>query len=184
MDKKHTEKNSAPSVNLRLPQELKDTIQTEAAKKNLTVSKYLRELLENIYSGDYCKKEVVGEKVETFLFSQDFMQLIVWMYTKKADKKKTESNEELNRYISTLKKVEGHMPDNLVREFDKILQDIIKVRNDENKYLPPSYTFIDAYSEKEKFNFNLLQEFLLNDDALSRYVFLKSYKPKFSTFKL
>ena len=184
MSKKHPVKNNDPSINLRLPQELKDKIQGEASKKNLTVSKYVRELLETIYSGDYCRKEVIGDKVESFLFSKDFLQLVVWMNSKRTNKKKTETKEELERYISTLKRVDEHLPVNLVCEFDKVLQDLIKLRNDESKLYLPSYNFVDSYSEKEKFDFDALEEFLLNDNALSQFVFIEAYKTKIGTIQL
>ncbi|MBD0832826.1 hypothetical protein [Aestuariibaculum sediminum] len=170
MSKKYPIKNSDPSVNLRLSKELKETIQAEAAKRNVTVSKYLRELLELIYSGDYCRYEVLNDKVENFLFSKDFIQLVVWIYSKRYKREKTESSEELDRYIATLKKVHFHVPDHLAREFDKVLQDVMKVRYDESKYTTSFFWFLESGLEKEKFNLKLLEQFLLDNRALKEYV--------------
>jgi len=176
MSKKSPIKNYDPSINIRLPKELKESVQNEAEKRNVTVSKYLRELLESIYSGDYCRKEVVRDKVESFLFSKDFVQLVVWMMSKRTHTEKTETSAELERYISTLKAVHAHVPGDLAREFDKVLLDVIRVRDEEKRYLPPKYTFMDTYSEKEKFNMELLEKFILDDAGLKNYVFAKSYK--------
>lgn len=176
MSREYPVKNSEPSVNLRLPQELKDTIQAEAGKRNLTVSKYLRELLENIYSGDYCRYETLKDKVENFLFSKDFIQLVIWIYSKRYKREKTESNEELDRYIATLKQVHTHVPDYLVREFDKVLQDVMKVRYEESKYSYQSFQFLESGLDKSRFNLSLLEQFLLDDEALREFVLEETNK--------
>ncbi|MBD0825404.1 hypothetical protein [Aestuariibaculum marinum] len=166
MSKEYPVKNTDPSVNLRLSQELKDTIQAEAGKRNLTVSKYLRELLEQIYSGDYCRYETLKDKVENFLFCKDFVQLVVWIYSKRYNKEKTESKEELDRYIATLKQVHTHVPDYLVKEFDKVLQDVMKVRYEESEYSYQSFWFLESGLDKSRFNLKLLEQFLLDDESL------------------
>ncbi|WP_339632300.1 hypothetical protein [Bizionia echini] len=151
MAKKQSIKNNDPSINFRLSNKLKGIIENKAQEKNITTSAYVRDLLERVHNGDYCHSEQVKEKINSFLFSKEFVQLMIWIYSKKINSDKTESDVDLNKYIKTLKRIEGHMPEGLVQEFDKVLFEIYRVRDE--KYV--TYYSFHSPSIDDKKTFNL-----------------------------
>lgn len=152
-------KTPQPSVNLKLSEELKQKINIRANFKNQTVSKYLRELLTNYFDGTLCIGEIEKNEKKEFINSTEFLQLIVWIYSKQKKSDFKESDKDLDGYIKTLKKVVTYLPEDLVQEFDKILMDILRVKNEESKY-SKDYRFVNGYSSSPKFNFQLFEEFI------------------------
>jgi hypothetical protein len=152
-------KTPQPSVNLKLSEELKQKINIRANFKNQTVSKYLRELLTNYFDGTLCIGEIEKNEKKEFINSTEFLQLIVWIYSKQKKSDFKESDKDLDGYIKTLKKVVIYLPEDLVQEFDKILMDILRVKNEESKY-SKDYRFVNGYSSSPKFNFQLFEEFI------------------------
>ena len=187
MTKKTPIKNYDPSINLRISKVLKQTIQDAAENKNITISKYIRELLEDIYSGDYCKKEVVKSKITHFLYSKEFMQLMIWIYKKKSDNKIREDDYNLNKYIKTLKQIDGHLPSKLVIEFDKILKDLLFVKN-QSIFSFKRLNSLGTVIESEKFNLELVEDFLLNDNEINMFINIEGISkinpPKMSGLEL
>ncbi|WP_452218390.1 ribbon-helix-helix protein, CopG family [Lacinutrix undariae] len=149
-----------PSINLKLSEELKRRIKEKSDFEGLTVSKYIRELLSNYLDGTLCVEEKEVVKEDTFFTSIDFLQLIVWMYSKRNKNSFQETEEDLDRYIRILKKIEMHLPKNLSIEFDKVLLDILRVKNEKSKY-SKNYEFARSYSSSPEFNFMLLEAYLL-----------------------
>ncbi|TYB78202.1 hypothetical protein [Bizionia myxarmorum] len=174
MAKKQTIKNNDPSINFRLSNKLKGIIENKAQEKNITTSAYVRDLLERVHNGDYCHAEHVKEEINSFLFSKEFMQLMIWIYSKKINRDKTESAVDLDKYIKTLKRIEGHMPKELVKEFDKVLFDIYRVMDEE--YF--TYYSFHSSSTEDKKTFNLIEveRFLLSDMNLNLFVNMKGMK--------
>ena len=173
MAKKNPIKYDGSSLNFRVSNELKAIIVDKAQNKKITTSEYVRDLLESVHNGDYCYKEQMKEKINSFLFSREFMQLLVWIYSKNENREKTEKDAELDRYIKTLKQVDGHMPDGIVNEFDKVLYDIIRVKTESVEL----YSFNSYYSvDKKKFNSEKVKEFLLNDLSINMYISVKGMK--------
>jgi hypothetical protein len=177
MDKKKPVKNDDTTINFRIPKVLKAKIEEKAEEKNVTTSAYVRDLLESVHNGDYCHHEVVKSRINEFLFSKEFMQLMIWIYTKKTDNSKTEHNDELERYIKTLKQVEGHMPNDLVKEFDKVLIDIIKMQDEKNPFV--KYSFHSSSTDGRKtFNKDKVEKFLLNNLRLKMFILTMHQKTK------
>jgi predicted DNA-binding protein len=174
MAKKKIIKNDDKSINFRLSKDLKRTIEDKAESKNITTSAYIRDLLERIHNGDYCYKEHVKEKINSFLFSREFMQLMIWIYSKKENKNMIEEDNELDNYIKTLKKVGGHIPRHLDREFDKVLYDVIKVRGEKHH----NYFSFHSYSSGNTTTFNLeeVEKFLLSDESINFFINVKGQK--------
>ena len=104
MAKKKRIINEDPSINFRLPEVLKKKIKELAQKENKTVSKYLVGHLEGFIDGSLFEEEFTFEQEQKFMFSEEFMQLIVWMYSKRKRKECDETEYELNVYIDTLKR--------------------------------------------------------------------------------
>lgn len=175
MSKKKPIKNSDPSINFRLPEELKSKIEHKANEKNQTCSAYLRNLLESIYTGDYCYKEQVKDSVESVIYSKDFLQLMVWIYRKRENQKQELTDQELNRYIRTLKKLDGNVPQNITDEFDKVLNDILIVKTEASKYLK-EFRFHRTIDKNKQFNLELVEMFLLKDDQLKQFIKFKGVK--------
>ncbi|WP_223034871.1 hypothetical protein [Hanstruepera marina] len=172
MSKKNPIKNSDPSINFRLPKELKASIEEKAQEKNQTSSAYLRDLLESVLNGDYCYKEQVKDRVESFLYSKEFLQLMIWIYRKKEIGELEIEKNELDRYIKTLKNIDGHLPQKITREFDKVLKDVIDLRDDNSYASRSKFEFHAASREYQKFNLKSVEEYFL--DERMQQVFLNT----------
>ncbi|MFL0354761.1 hypothetical protein [Xanthomarina sp. GH4-25] len=179
MAKKQPIKNDDATINFRISKELKAEIEKKAVEKNVTTSAYLRELLEKVHNGDYCHHEVIKSRIYEFLFSREFLQLMIWIYSKKINSDKAEGEEELNNYVKTLKRIEGHLPNDLVREFDKVLFDIYRIRDDKyNKY----YSFHSYSSDGSRtFSLEKVEKFLLNNFKLYMFIGSIHQKSKYPT---
>lgn len=152
---------SKASINLKLSDDLKEKIKSKADAKQQTVSQYMRQLLSNYYDGSLCKNEIAKNELKEFINSTDFLQLVVWIYSKKQSNKYKEGDKNIVNYIRTLKKVEEHLPTNLVTEFDKVLSDIIRSTNTKS-IVSKDYTFANGYHSTPEFNFKILEKYLLN----------------------
>ncbi len=166
------------SINLKLSEELKEKVNHKAHLRQQTVSKFIRNLLSTYFDGTLCKGEITKNAKKEFINSTEFLQLVVWMYSKRKSKDFKEKTEELDGYVKTLKKVEERLPKDLAVEFDKVLFDILRVKN-ENSIYSKDYKFADGYSSTREFDFELLEKYLLNYDKqmkvpdLSRFKFPK-----------
>jgi hypothetical protein len=149
------------SINLKLSEDLKKRTEEKADLKQQTVSKYIRELLSNYYDGSLCKNEIAKNERKEFINSTDFLQLVVWIYSKRKSNIYREGDKNIEKYIRTLKKVEEHLPANLVTEFDKVLSDIIRSTNTKS-IVSKDYTFANGYHSTPEFNFEILEKYLLN----------------------
>ena len=178
MSKKQPIKKDETTINFRISKELKAKIETKAEERNLKTSAYMRDLLESVHNGDYCHKEEVASKINSFLFSKEFMQLLVWIYTKKEIMKRTEDDAELDRYVRTLKQIDGHLPESLVKEFDKVLSDIIRVQQESSE----SYSFHwYILEDKKKFNRVKVEKFLLSNFSIKMFISTSASKRLKST---
>ncbi|OMP30106.1 hypothetical protein [Mangrovimonas sp. DI 80] len=162
MAKKKKIQNEEESLNFRIPKELKATIVSRAEKRNITVSKYVREVLQQVHDGTYCEEEFGKFEREDFLFSKEFIQLIIWMYSLRIDRSVKENREQVETYIATLKKVGDHVSDELSAEFDKVLLELLELKK-KDTWTYQSYYFSDSGSGSSKFNFSVLESFFLNE---------------------
>lgn len=149
------------SINLKLTDDLKEKVKSKADLKQQTVSQYIRELLSNYYDGSLCKNEIAKIERREFINSTDFLQLVVWIYSKKKSSKYREGDKNIEKYTRTLKKTEEQLPAYVVAEFDKVLSDIIRSTN-EKLIVSKDYTFANGYSAKSEFNFEILEKYLLD----------------------
>ncbi|OMP31627.1 hypothetical protein [Mangrovimonas sp. DI 80] len=150
------------SVTFRIPRALKNKINQRAEMKGVRLSEYLRELLTSVVEDRVCQgeRERIKElENQTFLSSKEFMQLLVWMYSKREAQKYNKETDYLDDHIKTLKQVGDHVPVDLSKEFDKVLKSLLSIDRD-NSY--STYDFIKGYGEKEKFDFEKLEKFLLS----------------------
>ncbi len=152
---------SQPSINLKLSEELKEKVNQRASSKQQTVSKYIRELLTTYFDGTLCKSEIARNAKKEFINSTAFLQLVVWMYSKRKERGFKEKPADLDAYIKTLKNVERHLSKELAVEFDKVLLDVLRVKNETSRY-SKDYKFADGYSSSTEFNFELLEKYLLS----------------------
>ena len=157
--------NEDPSINFRVSKTLKDSIEAEALKRNMTTSKYLREVLTRVHEGTYCEEELEKRKRESFLFSKEFMQLVIWMYRSRSDKKVKENKEQMEHYIAVLKRAGEYFDKALNDEFDKVLANLIQFSKKEPRDYS-TYGFIDSYDKNEKFNFGVLEQVFLDNERL------------------
>jgi len=157
------------TLNFRVPKVLKEKIITEAEKENITSSKYLRDLLEAVHNGSYCNHESLKLEREEFLFSKEFLQLIVWIYRKRENNKREVDKNDLEGYIKTLKGTENYLPKSLVREFDKVLNNLLLVRVGMG-YDGDHFDFHKSYTDDKKFNCEEVEKFLLNENVLEDFI--------------
>jgi hypothetical protein len=174
--KKKQIQNSDPSINFRVSIELKNIIEGRAEEKNLTTSKYLRNLLEKVHSGEYCYKEEVRSKIESFLYSKEFLKLMIWIYRKKETKDLEVEKNELDKYIRTLKRIEEYFPQNVSKEFDKVLKDVLDLRDDNGFGSRSKFEFHTARNDYEKLDLKLVEDFFLNDVSRELFINMKGIK--------
>jgi hypothetical protein len=161
MAKRQKIKNEDPSINFRLPEELKAEIYKEASRLNKTVSIFLRDHLTEFMDGSLYAREIAYYKDNSYVNSTEFLQLITWMYSKRNNNTCIASNEQLNKYIKTIKRMDFSIPINLEREFDKVLVDLVRVRDDKGS-LYRSFYFCNSSLYDANFNYEVLENFLLN----------------------
>jgi len=169
MAKKNKNFKSIPSINLKLTEDLKAQIKKVAQDNNQTVSKFIRELVTDYMDGALYENAVAHYRDKAFINSTEFLQLIVLMYTKREKGRYEDTEKQLDDYISTLKKTEHNLPDDLVVEFDIVLFDLMRVKSKgsrSDKY----FEFHKNYSYSPGFNYEKLEGYLLNDMKLSREV--------------
>ena len=161
MAKKQRIKNEDPSINFRLSPELKKWITNEAISENKTVSNYLRDHLTSFKDGSLYKNEIAAYKSNSFMNSTEFLQLVVWVY-KKREEYSYEEKDAIwqDKYIHTIKSIGNQLPDELVNEFDKVLLDLMKVKNEAGS--SKSYTFCrSGYLYSDGFNYSLFEDYIL-----------------------
>ena len=154
--------NSDPSINFRLPDELKIQILKEADFNNQTVSNFLRDHMSSFLNGELFETVVAGYENRAFINSTDFLQLIVWVYKKKGEYNYTaEDKVKQENYISTIKLIGNQLPYELVNEFDKVLLDLMKVKNEKGDF--KSYTFCrTSHLFNDGFDYKKAEDYLLN----------------------
>lgn len=160
MVKKYKIKNEDPSINFRLPEELKVNIYKRASLENKTVSNFLRDHLTEFMDGSLYAREISYFRDNSFINSTEFVQLITWVMTKKESSKCCSTNEQLDTYIQTIKRMDFSIPVNIVKEFDYVLADLIRVRNETGN--DRSFYFCGIIGLDVKFNYNLLVNYILN----------------------
>ncbi|MFT7051871.1 MAG: hypothetical protein ACJAZK_002490 [Psychroserpens sp.] len=125
--------------------------------------------MEAVHNGSCCSRERLKLEREEFLFSKEFLQLIVWIYRKcENDKREVEKND-LERYVKTLKRTENYLPESLVREFDEVLNNLLLVRVGMG-YDGDHFDFHKSYNDDKKFNDEEVEKFLLNENVLEDFI--------------
>jgi len=160
MAKKLKIKNEDPSINFRLPEELKVDIYKRASLENKTVSNFLRDHLAEFMDGSLYAREISHFRDNSFINSTEFLQLITWVMIKRENSKCLSTNEQLDTYIQTIKRMDFSIPANIVKEFDNVLADLIRVRNETGN--DRSFYFCGFMGVDAKFNHNLLVNYILN----------------------
>jgi len=148
------------SINFKLSEELKKKIKELAQGENKTVSKYLINHFESFIDGSLFEDELDLENGIKFKFSEEFMQLIVWMYSKRVNLKCEEKRFELREFVTTLKRINNIFPAEIEAEFDKVLQNVIGVINKPSSN--GEFTF--ARSGDDGFNFKGFENYLLKGE--------------------
>lgn len=153
--------NEDPKINFRIPQGMLDKITNNANEKNVTVSAYMRNLLEKVLQEN--EEEVIIEpsNEKKVLDSLDFLKLVVWLYTKKEKKERTESPEELDFYINVIKGLVDHLPLHITEEFDKVLAELLN--NKRKQYSIYSFEFMKKYGSFGTFDYVKLESYLFQE---------------------
>lgn len=167
MAKKQPIKNDYESINFRLAKELKAQIEANAEGKNQTTSAYVRDILEDVHNGNYYTEKEKKSERASFLYSKEFLQLMVWIYRKRSNSDLEIKKNKLSPYIKTLKKVDSYLPDLVVREFDKVLNDVLQVKIANIVIDRKSFDFSKSEASLHlRFDYKLVEEFLLKEDEL------------------
>jgi len=157
--KKNKIKNEDVTINFRIPRALKAKIINEASVRNLTISKYLRETLEEIYGESAKKPKESLSETRDYLFSKEFVQFVFWIYRKLKDNRR-EENDDIEGYINLIKGAGKHLPGDVVDELDKVLMDLLRIRTaagSDGNY----YRFTDHYDRDKKLDYKKLEDFFL-----------------------
>jgi len=111
MKKKNVYRKEDPSINFRLPKELKIQIQEAAISKNQTTSIFLRDHMESFLSGELIENELAKNVEDTFMNSTEFLQLVVWIFIKRNENEYVEGDRIWqDKYISTIKSIDNQLP--------------------------------------------------------------------------
>lgn len=156
------------SINFKLPQELKDKIKELAQGQNKTASKYIRDHFESYINGSLLEDELNIVDDKKFIFSEEFMQLIVWMYSKRVNEVCVEERFELSRYVDVLKKIDNKFPYEIEQDFDKVLQDVIRVKNDRSAV--KKFNFINVGLG---LNFKRWENYILKGELERSVIYIK-----------
>lgn len=159
--KKKSINNDDPSINFKLPKELREQVVREADLLNSTVSNYLRNHLIEFLSGRLYEKEIAFYKKQEFLKTTEFLQLVTWVFVQRKNNKCIATEAQLNSYKQTLKKLDGNLPDYLVVEFDKVLEDLFRFQADASSYR--YFKFSGTTVSNPLFDYGKLEHFLLNE---------------------
>ncbi|TCK67235.1 hypothetical protein DFQ05_1008 [Winogradskyella wandonensis] len=151
------------TLNFRVPTSLKLDIAKISADKNITMSQYLRDLLVSIHDGSYGKMIMESNAKKAFLFSIDFLQLMIWVLGKKGESKVVESKEELEKYLSTLKRADIYLPSDINHELNKIILDLIRVLS-ARSYDYKGFDFSKDYGENSSLNYELIISFFTSNN--------------------
>lgn len=154
--------NDDPTINFRVPEILKIKIIREAEFFNKTVFTYLRDLLTEYLDGNLYQNEIAFYKKKEFINSTEFMQLIIWMFSKRHNKKCTSTPAQLDEYIKTLKKIDGNLPNEFVSEFDNVLEDVLRVKKETSDY-KKEFKFCQSSHSSPGFDYGKLEDYLLNE---------------------
>ena len=160
--------NEDPSINFRLTEELKNKISELAQAENKTTSNYLRDHLESFVDGTLFENELNLDRKREFIFSEEFMQLIVWMYSKRSNKECTEEEFELEDYIKTLKKIEYEFSYAIRIDFEKVLLDVLRVKNDRS--MIKKFTFTKKLNEELGFDFKRFENYILKGESEKSFI--------------
>ncbi|WP_111710344.1 hypothetical protein [Lutibacter citreus] len=171
MAKKQRIKNEDPSINFRLSPEMKKWVINEAISKNVTVSNYLRNHLEKFIDGTLYDEFNQSDDHLPFLKSIEFLQLITFVFSKRENSKCTSTQEQLSEYIKTIKQMSNEdLPSKIISEFDKVLMDLIKVKNENKKLSYVHFEFCKTSYLDTSFKYKLLEKYLLNEvKAIPQY---------------
>ncbi len=162
MMKREKIKNDDVSVNFRVDKTLNAKILESAAEENKTLSKYLRDLLEEHHDLSSQKPGGFRSETERFLFSKEFLQFVFWIYSKRMDEARKEG-DKIDGYIKLIKRADGILPEEIVRELDKVLVDLFRIKAGSG-YDARVYKFPDSYDGDKKLNYKKLEEFFLSHD--------------------
>ena len=155
--------NEDVSLNFRISKELKEEIRLQAKTKNITISKYLRELLEDVHDGTFCDEVDKRNEVERFVYSKGFVSLIIWIYSKSIKQSRLEFDtvHQIDDFISIIKQADRYLPTNLVKELDKVLLDLYRIKTAPS-YDNKEFKFWNPYNESKNFDFTVLDDFIFN----------------------
>lgn len=167
MGRKPKLENSDPSINFRLPEELKRKVEKEAQGSTMTVSKYLRKLVGEVMDGTICEEVEKNNDRDNFLRSLEFLKLVVWIYSKKGiNYECKESLEELGGYLKTLKSVDEYLPKEISAEFEKVLFDVLRVKSEkQEKSYRPDFKFSKGYPLQQSFDYTKWEEYMLKTEG-------------------
>lgn len=159
MAKRNKINNEDPKLNFRLPEELRNLVINNANLRGITVSSYMREMLEKVLILDHDKANIKSKTIGV-IGSLDFLKLIIWLYKKRERNGRTEEIEELDFYISVIKRLDGVLPKELNDEFDKVLANLVAERKKVHGS-NGSYEFLKSYSDYGAFDYKKMEKYLL-----------------------
>ena len=154
------------TINFRIDKALKSRLNSIVSRKNITLSKYLRDVLEKHLS-EFERYELPNENQaeDKGELHKEFFQFVIWLYTKKEDRKRLES-DTIDSYIKLIKRLDGKLPSYVIHEFDKVLIDLFRIKSAigfDGEY----YNFPNSQFKEKKLDYKQLEQFFLNTDYLT-----------------
>ena len=153
-------KSEMTTINLMIPKSLKEQVKQLAANQHQDISKFVRTLLGSYVDGTLLENKIKDYHQQTFMNSIEFIKLLVWMYTKKEERKCAVTNDILEGYIKILKQVDHFLPREISLEFDKVLLDLLSVVREKSEY-SRLFEFATGYKDSKCFDFSKFEAYIL-----------------------
>lgn len=149
-------------LNVRISQDLKDSLDKEALSIDISVSDLVRDILLEHYEKlefnlNYWKESIKIVKYDSY----DFIALISWLYEKRVNSYDSNSEISLYQFKEIVLKImkDEYYPKDLRRELEKVLVDISRYCIESNS--DKKYFYFGIPNHPGSFNYNLLQDFII-----------------------
>lgn len=145
--------NITTTLNLRLPDYLRNKLETLSKENEVSISEMARTMIEV-----YGENSRTDEEMEDILCNNAITQIVAWLYQKKINPYALKKDYRTLHYLTLRIKEHEHFSLELKKEFLKVEKDldrIMKLPSDQTNYFE-----FPLEANPQKFNYQLLEKFI------------------------
>ncbi len=149
-------------LNVRISQDLRDSLDKEALSIDISVSDLVRDILIEHYEKLEFNLNNWKELIKIVKYdSYDFIALISWLYEKRVNNYDSNSEISLYQFKEIVLKImkDDYYPQDLRRELEKVLVDISRYCIESNS--DKKYFCFGIPNYPGSFNYNVLHDFII-----------------------